>query len=115
MEGKGDWPPPFPDPVTVIFPYRELKVNPTDFGMMLGEPTHNSKECREKTTEIMFEKFKVPALYMAKNAGETKSRTPSSPPSAAADRIHLSCSPVSLCDSQANCVGRRLGPRIDYR
>lgn len=36
--------------------------------MMLGEPTNNSKECREKTTEIMFEKFKVPALYMAKNA-----------------------------------------------
>ena len=35
---------------------------------MLGEPTNNSKECREKTTEIMFEKFKVPALYMAKNA-----------------------------------------------
>ena len=43
-------------------------MNPSEFGMMLGEPTHSSKECREKTTEIMFEKFKVPALYMAKNA-----------------------------------------------
>lgn len=27
-----------------------------------------SMQCREKTTEIMFEKFQVPALYLAKNA-----------------------------------------------
>lgn len=35
---------------------------------MLAEPSHNSRATREKIVELMFERFQVPALYLAKAA-----------------------------------------------
>ena len=35
---------------------------------MLAEPSFNSREARERTVELLFEKFAPPALFMAKNA-----------------------------------------------
>eukprot|EP00195_Chlamydomonas_chlamydogama_P008600 CAMPEP_0202890812 /NCGR_PEP_ID=MMETSP1392-20130828/1103_1 /ASSEMBLY_ACC=CAM_ASM_000868 /TAXON_ID=225041 /ORGANISM="Chlamydomonas chlamydogama, Strain SAG 11-48b" /LENGTH=422 /DNA_ID=CAMNT_0049574455 /DNA_START=106 /DNA_END=1370 /DNA_ORIENTATION=- len=45
-----------------------LHIQPAEYAMMIAEPSHNTKEAREKTTELMFEKFGVPALFLAKNA-----------------------------------------------
>eukprot|EP00798_Chlamydomonas_sp_ICE-L_P024042 gene24042-9619_t len=45
-----------------------LRVNPAEYAIMLAEATNNTKEVREKTVELMFEKFNVPALFMARNA-----------------------------------------------
>lgn len=36
--------------------------------MLLAEPTHNSRQAREKAVELLFEKFKVPAAFLAKAA-----------------------------------------------
>ncbi len=35
---------------------------------MLAEPSFNSRQARERTVELMFEKFAPPALFLAKNA-----------------------------------------------
>ncbi|KAK0429192.1 hypothetical protein QR680_011243 [Steinernema hermaphroditum] len=35
---------------------------------LFSEPAWNTKECREKLTELMFEKYNVPAFYVVKNA-----------------------------------------------
>lgn len=45
-----------------------LRLNPAEYAVMMAEPSHNTKEIREKTVELMFEKFGVPALFLAKNA-----------------------------------------------
>ena len=36
--------------------------------MMLAEPSQNEKSAREKMVELMFEKYNVPAVFIAKNA-----------------------------------------------
>ncbi|CAN6446188.1 unnamed protein product [Victoria cruziana] len=36
--------------------------------MLLAEPSSNTQQQRERTAELMFEKYKVPALFLAKNA-----------------------------------------------
>jgi actin-like protein 6A len=36
--------------------------------MLIAEPSTNSGQQREKAAELMFEKYKVPALFLAKNA-----------------------------------------------
>lgn len=38
----------------------QMRLNLDDHPIMLAEPSHNTKEAREKTVEIMFEKYKVP-------------------------------------------------------
>lgn len=49
--------------------FREcLLVDPKEHPMLLAEPSFNSQQQRERTAELMFEKYKVPALFMAKNA-----------------------------------------------
>ncbi|KAI8017718.1 Actin-related protein 4 [Camellia lanceoleosa] len=49
--------------------FREcLLVDPKEHPMLLAEPSSNSQQQREKTAELMFEKYKVPALFLAKNA-----------------------------------------------
>ncbi|MEW5306390.1 MAG: hypothetical protein WDW36_008858 [Sanguina aurantia] len=45
-----------------------LSIRPEDFAVMLAEPSHNSRATREKVVELMFERFQVPALYLAKAA-----------------------------------------------
>ena len=44
--------------------YNELKVVPEERPVMLTEVPFNPKSNREISTEIMFEEFKVPALYL---------------------------------------------------
>jgi hypothetical protein len=36
--------------------------------VMLCEPVHQTKEQREQLAQILFEKFDVPALFLAKNS-----------------------------------------------
>lgn len=49
--------------------FREcLLIDPQEHPMLLAEPSSNSQQQREKMAEIMFEKYKVPALFLAKNA-----------------------------------------------
>ncbi|XP_078442343.1 actin-related protein 4 [Wolffia australiana] len=49
--------------------FRErLLIDPKEHPMLLAEPSSNSAQQRERTAELMFEKYKVPALFLAKNA-----------------------------------------------
>lgn len=49
--------------------FREcLLIDPTEHPMLLAEPSSNPQQQREKAAELMFEKYKVPALFLAKNA-----------------------------------------------
>ncbi|KAK0588062.1 hypothetical protein LWI29_033706 [Acer saccharum] len=49
--------------------FREcLLIDPKEHPMLLAEPSSNSQQQRERTAELMFEKYKVPALFLAKNA-----------------------------------------------
>lgn len=45
-----------------------LLVDPTEHPLLLAEPSYVPKAHREKTTELMFEKNGVPALFLAKNS-----------------------------------------------
>eukprot|EP01018_Ginkgo_biloba_P014166 Gb_30963 [translate_table: standard] len=49
--------------------FRErLLIDPKEHPMLLAEPSSNSQQQREGMAELMFEKYKVPALFLAKNA-----------------------------------------------
>ena len=45
--------------------FEELKVNPAEHPVLLTEEITNPRDSREKMTQIMFETFHVPALYIA--------------------------------------------------
>ncbi|GAA0147424.1 hypothetical protein Leryth_011964 [Lithospermum erythrorhizon] len=45
-----------------------LLIDPKEHPMLLAEPCTNTQQQREKAAEIMFEKYQVPALFLAKNA-----------------------------------------------
>ncbi|XP_061357369.1 actin-related protein 4-like isoform X2 [Gastrolobium bilobum] len=49
--------------------FREcLLIDPKEHPMLLAEPSSNTQQQRERTAELMFEKYKAPALFLAKNA-----------------------------------------------
>lgn len=49
--------------------FREcLLIDPKEHPMLLAEPSINTQQQRERAVELMFEKYKVPALFLAKNA-----------------------------------------------
>ena len=45
-----------------------LCCNPEDHPLLMAEPSFNPPANREKVTELLFEKFNVPALFLSKNA-----------------------------------------------
>ncbi|XP_005415125.1 PREDICTED: actin-related protein T1-like [Chinchilla lanigera] len=47
---------------------RLLRVKPSDQPVLMTEPSLNPREVREQTTEVMFEKFSVPALHLCNHA-----------------------------------------------
>lgn len=47
---------------------RQLRANASDHPLMFSECPWNTKAKRETLTELLFEKYKVPALYLAKSA-----------------------------------------------
>lgn len=49
--------------------FREcLLIDAKEHPMLLAEPSSNTQQQRERTAELIFEKYKVPALFLAKNA-----------------------------------------------
>ena len=53
----------------VDFAYREcLRIDPSKYPILLTEPPLNPRDNREKMAEIMFETFRVPALYVGMQA-----------------------------------------------
>lgn len=45
--------------------FNELRVEPRDHPVLITEPSMNPKDNREKMTEMMFEKFEIPAMYVS--------------------------------------------------
>jgi actin-related protein len=43
-------------------------LDPKDHPCLFSDPNIHNREARVKLTELMFEKFQVPALYLVKNA-----------------------------------------------
>ncbi len=48
--------------------FNDLRVNPTDYPVLLTEPPLNALSNREKMAEIMFETFNVPRMYISMQA-----------------------------------------------
>lgn len=45
-----------------------LRVQPESHPLLCTEPAWNTKDNREKTMELAFEKFQFPAFYLAQDA-----------------------------------------------
>lgn len=61
-----DW-----DAVEQVWSYafnQSLRANTSEHPVLLAEPSFNTREAREKSAEIFFEKYNVPALFICKNA-----------------------------------------------
>lgn len=46
----------------------ELRVSSREHALLLADPNHNSRKPRERMTELLFEKFETPAVYLARSA-----------------------------------------------
>jgi actin-like protein 6A len=44
----------------------KLRLDPTEHPLLMVEPAWNTRSVREKLIEIAFEKYKVPAFYLAR-------------------------------------------------
>jgi actin-like protein 6A len=58
------------DDVTAILTFifmHGLRIDPAETPILLGESVFMNKVSREKIIDILFTKFKVPAIYVAKN------------------------------------------------
>lgn len=47
---------------------KELRIAPNEHPVLFSEPSFNTPQLREKLTELMFEQFDSPALFIAKSA-----------------------------------------------
>lgn len=45
-----------------------MQVDIREHALLLAEPNHNGRKARERIVDLIFEKFQVPALYMAHSA-----------------------------------------------
>eukprot|EP00339_Tiarina_fusa_P013742 CAMPEP_0117027354 /NCGR_PEP_ID=MMETSP0472-20121206/20002_1 /TAXON_ID=693140 ORGANISM="Tiarina fusus, Strain LIS" /NCGR_SAMPLE_ID=MMETSP0472 /ASSEMBLY_ACC=CAM_ASM_000603 /LENGTH=431 /DNA_ID=CAMNT_0004734575 /DNA_START=49 /DNA_END=1341 /DNA_ORIENTATION=- len=45
-----------------------LRINPKEHPILMVEPSYNTRQNREKMTELIFEKYEAPALFVAKDA-----------------------------------------------
>jgi len=48
--------------------HTQLRLEPSEHPLLLGEPSFNTRQIRETSTELMFEKYRIPALFISKNA-----------------------------------------------
>lgn len=46
----------------------ELRVDSREYALLFTDPNHNGRKPRERITELVFEKFEVPALHLARSA-----------------------------------------------
>lgn len=47
---------------------RSLRIETRENAMLFSDPIHNGRKARERIAELMFEKFEVPAVYLARSA-----------------------------------------------
>src|SRR3990167_1074693 len=45
-----------------------LRIDPKEYALLMVEPSFNTRQNREKLTELIFEKYEAPALFLAKDA-----------------------------------------------
>ena len=74
----------------------QMRLNTEEHAVMLGEPSHNTDSAREKMVELMFEKYNVPAVFLAKNA-VLSSFAMGKPTSLVVDMGHESTVGACLC------------------
>lgn len=46
----------------------ELRVDSRENALLFADPNHNGRKPRERITELVFEKFEAPAIYLARSA-----------------------------------------------
>lgn len=74
----------------------QMRLNTEEHAVMLGEASHNTDSAREKMVELMFEKYNVPAVFLAKNA-VLSSFAMGKPTSLVVDMGHESTVGACLC------------------
>eukprot|EP01113_Clastostelium_recurvatum_P007251 TRINITY_DN1336_c0_g1_i3.p1 TRINITY_DN1336_c0_g1~~TRINITY_DN1336_c0_g1_i3.p1 ORF type:complete len:449 (-),score=108.03 TRINITY_DN1336_c0_g1_i3:18-1364(-) len=48
--------------------HKRLYMDPKEHPILMGEASFNTRPLRERQTELMFEKYQIPALFVSKNA-----------------------------------------------